>query len=291
MFMADIQSGTKKRTGGNYSLYRETRDEPPRAPDSQTRYIQSGTKKRTGGNYDPFQKMRDELYHALDSQTGHMFKFGEKINSKVRDTYVESVVEIAKAKTLGYGEKLQDVIVSAVPSQYRDRFEKILKTVDYSANQAFKYLKKYMKKVVELDDIYERERKISIEPTNNHIEKRAEIKKITDERKSAEMELKMYQEVFKNSMSDLYVQRDIALDQLRKYAKEKESGESRTGNLILIALTSVFGISVIWALSQIGPGSVTIGAFVEGGASPVILSMLTATVIFLLIFLSHHKLE
>lgn len=66
---------------------------------------------------------------------------------------------------------------------------------------------------------------------------------------------------------------------------------SHAANIVPIIISVGFAGLTLYALSQINPENVTIGAFFAGSNSSVLLTMLSAVVIFLLFFLTHHKLK
>jgi hypothetical protein len=202
--------------------------------------------------------------------------------------------KITKLKFLGYNDEssLRKQIESYVPKEYRSRFDKKLESINWYAENAIKLLKGYKVATEHLaKKLIEYGRKIN-DPVERHRQESHVIVKLKHDIDYLNMKRTEYVNKFKSYEEDLENFSQYLMKTIDHYKKKKmPDNESRTGNFILILFVSVFGLTVMWALSKIDPGTVVMGSFIEGNASPVVLSMLTATVIFLLIFLSHHKLK
>lgn len=74
------------------------------------------------------------------------------------------------------------------------------------------------------------------------------------------------------------------------YTKKADKGPSMGGNIVALAMVAVFGGTVLYALSQLSPGSMSTGNFFLAG-SPTLLAMLSGVVVFVLFFLTHHKFK
>lgn len=100
---------------------------------------------------------------------------------------------------------------------------------------------------------------------------------------------KGYSKMLKRATKEfVYTTREIE-KVVQHYGHAKPS--SHAENLVAIGISVGFASLVLYALSQISPENVTIGAFFAGSNSSVLLTMLSAVVIFLLFFLTHHKLK
>lgn len=75
----------------------------------------------------------------------------------------------------------------------------------------------------------------------------------------------------------------------QKYLYRKDSNNLE--KTFAIAILAVFGGSVLYFLSQARPENLTTGAFVVDTVSPSLLAILTSVIIFVLFFLTHHKLK
>lgn len=216
---------------------------------------------------------------------------------KIIDSYsAQKREKITNERYLNYGsmEGLRSQIESVVPKEERGRFYKALGYINSDAEKALKLVKGYQaaggllaKKLVEYG------RKVH-DPVERHRQEAHIATKLGHEIQELNMRKTDYMNklgAYEKRIEEHSQELRKVLDQYKNMKETAPEKESRTGNAVLIALTSAFGLSVMWALSRTDPGTVTVGAFIEGGASPVLLSMLTATVIFLFVFLSHHKLR
>ena len=211
------------------------------------------------------------------------------------EIYKKGSEELNKRRFLGVGmDKLKKLIKSYVPENEQKIFYKHLGYLNSDVNNALKDLKKYGEYTERLNKLL-----------SEYGRKKDPISR--SENKDPYVMVKM-----KNDIGNLNMERTKSIENFSKYKDKVEqlSGElsrvidtyaqkknrtekdSHLGNAVLIVFSAVFGMSVLWALAQTQPGNVTVGAFVAGGeTSPILISMLTGTVIFLAFFLSHHKLK
>jgi hypothetical protein len=74
------------------------------------------------------------------------------------------------------------------------------------------------------------------------------------------------------------------------YKQKGEKHGTHAENIVALSMCGVFGATVLYALANINPENVSVGAFVAG-SSPTLWILFTAVVIFLMFFFVNHKLK
>jgi len=116
----------------------------------------------------------------------------------------------------------------------------------------------------------------------------SEYKDLVEKYKQLKGDVHMYGSMIKKNANNFMEFKSALGAQIDKYKGNKSV--SNPEKMLIALLVGGFGMTVLYALSQTVPGTVTTGAFLES-ASPMPLAFLSATVIFLLFFLTHHKLK
>jgi chromosome segregation ATPase len=257
-----------------------------------------GSKKKSEFLNDAFNLYQDSYIPEMELKTENTapdwMKDVKKLKNFEEELTEQHLKKITELRFLGCNDEssLRKQIESYVPEEYRSRFDEELESINSYAENAIKLLKGYKVATEHLaKKLIEYGRKIN-DPVERHRQESHVIVKLKHDIDDLNMKRTEYINKFKSYEQELENSSGYLMKTLDHYKKKKmPDNESRTGNFILILFVSVFGLTVMWALSKIDPGTVVMGSFIEGNASPVVLSMLTATVIFLLISLSHHKLK
>ncbi|MBI4894789.1 MAG: hypothetical protein HY833_03575 [Candidatus Aenigmarchaeota archaeon] len=237
-----------------------------------------------------------EMYEKeLQNSASYLMDEASNLKKMGEEMYRVKSDELNKRRFLGVGmDKLKKLIKSYVPENEQKVFYKQLGYLNSDVNAALKDLKKYGEYTERLSKLlsdYNREKDPISRSMNKNshvmVKMEHEIENLNMERTKSIQNFEKYNNKVKEMSKEL-TQTMLNYSQKKKRPEE----ESRFGNAVLIIFSAMFGMSVLWALSQTQPGTVTVGAFVAGGeTSPVLISMLTGTVIFLAFFLSHHKLK
>lgn len=237
---------------------------------------------------------------ADDTMKGYLKKlFGagnEKELERLPDsTYKKIHDEITTLSNLGYKKKseLLKIIKQYVPNG--DERKNFYKMLDYLETEAKKGLEiAYGRKnvVIGLLDLAEKYDVANKDSINRHLGNTKVIHDLTQERDDKMMKLAEYENKMKSIMEKLNETSQSVAKKLLQYEKGNTEGkESKIGGVVVLAIAVLFSGVVLWALSQISPENVTLGAFFVESGSPMLLAMLTSVVIFLIFFLTHHRLK
>jgi len=237
-----------------------------------------------------------EMYGKdVRGSTDYMMDEAKNLKNIADGMYRKKSSDINKRRFLGHDsmKDLQRLIKSYVPEGEKKNFYKMLGYLNSDANSALKDLKKYGEYTERLSKLIT-EYNRSNDPLSRSVGGPNAAIKIKQEMETVRMEMVKSIEEFKKYEEKVNSLSSELTRGMVNYARKKSKPEedSHLGNAVLIVFSAMFGMSVLWALTQIQPENVTVGAFTAGGeASPIIISMLTGTVIFLTFFLVHHKLK
>jgi hypothetical protein len=253
-------------------------------------------KKKNGYDMGGIRDIENMYSNELQNSAVDMLNEASKLKKAAESMYKTKSSEINKRRFLGREsmDVLKDLIKSYVPNDEKKNFYKNVGYLNSDANNALKDLKKYSEYTERLSKLiseYNRENDPMSRSRNKNSHVAVEMK---HEMENVRMEMVKSIESFKTYETKVNQLSGELAKVMTNYALKKKNPEkeSHVSNMMLIVFSAVFGMSVLWALTQTRPESVTIGAFVAGGeTSPILLSMLTGTVIFLAFFLSHHKLK
>jgi DNA integrity scanning protein DisA with diadenylate cyclase activity len=191
---------------------------------------------------------------------------------------------------MGYLKKL---INAYVPKEEVKHFYKEIGVNNTYVDKLKRVMNEYVQKVEGISKLYDEKRRSTNDPIGA-IKKRTALMNIEKQIDSYRMEIGQLNTKITEYTDELRGKTNDMRKILEAYQAKKtgHSHSSHAENAVLVGLTSTFGISVLWALTQMRPEEISIGgAFVGGEASPILLTLLTSTVIFLLFFLTHHKLK
>ncbi len=183
-------------------------------------------------------------------------------------------------------------IVEVAPKKAKGHIVYMLRQEQKQLKDLLGLMKKYGHKFSELKRT---EGKISYWQSRDAIQfsgKRGEheYKELVNRYKELKGEVQEYGVKIKQSAGNFNKFKNTFSREIDHYARKREAS-SKAGGAIALAMVAVFGVAVIYALSRLSPENISTGAFVFESASPIPLAMLSGTVIFLLFFLTHHKLR
>lgn len=180
-------------------------------------------------------------------------------------------------------------VLDKVPKESRKHFVYMLREEKYQLKSLRDLLKKYSKTYSYLkktiSDLFYLQSRDAIQSSSREGPKYKELENRKDYLAN---ELKLDLEKIKSSAYKFMTFKKTFEEKLQHYQVGKDS---KLAHAVPIAISVGFAGLVLYTLSQINPENVTVGAFFAGSNSSVLLTMLSAVVIFLLFFLTHHKLK
>jgi hypothetical protein len=182
--------------------------------------------------------------------------------------------------------KMKDVL----PKEEQSNLYSILKKLAAYKKELPQVLEQYRKDKKDRDKIRSVLDYMMMDPVKANIKPGYEGKLKKDEK---QLEYKIASEIDKKDQIIKFI---AEVDEkirvtLEHYREKKDAQGTAAGKTVALLFIGTFAATVFYALSRVSPENVTVGAFTAGSISPNLFIMLTAVVIFLFFFLTHHKLK